>query len=66
MQITINGKTTALEQSLSVADLLSSLGYKDHFVAVAVNSECILRKHYTTHLVQASDEVEILAPMAGG
>lgn len=66
MQILINGKTTDLEKNLSVNELLRELGYQDKFVAVAVNSQCVLRKNYENHLIQASDEVEILAPMAGG
>lgn len=66
MQVTINGNPTVLKESLSVEDLLLSLGYKDHFVAVAVNSECIRRSTYRSHLIKVADEIEILAPMAGG
>ena len=66
MSITINGQVTAFEGPISVTTLLQALGYSDHFVAVAINQECILRKHYDTQLIQANDQLEILAPMAGG
>ncbi|MES2745240.1 MAG: sulfur carrier protein ThiS [Bdellovibrionota bacterium] len=66
IEVKINGKPRAFHQTLSIDQLLSELGYKDHFVAVAVNSQCVLRKNYGTHQIQSSDEVEILAPMAGG
>ena len=66
MQIVINGKPTDFEQSISVQDLLHRLGYLDHFIAVAVNQECVLRRNYGTHFVKAQDQIEILAPMAGG
>lgn len=66
MQIIINGKPTDLQRNLSVEELLRDLGYQDKFVAVAVNSQCILRRNYESHLIQAADEIEILAPMAGG
>lgn len=65
-QIHINGKASHFVESLTLEELLHELGYKDHFVAVAVNSECVLRKNYATHIIHASDEIEILAPMAGG
>jgi sulfur carrier protein len=66
MQIIINGQPTPLEKPLSVQELLHRLGYLDHFVAVAVNQECVLRRNYGTQFVQAEDQIEILAPMAGG
>ncbi|RZA20891.1 MAG: sulfur carrier protein ThiS [Proteobacteria bacterium] len=66
IKIHINGKPSTFKETLSIDQLLSELGYKDHFVAVAVNSQCILRKNYGTHQIQSADEIEILAPMAGG
>ncbi len=66
MNIVINGKSTAVEKPLSVQELLHRLGYLDHFVAVAVNQECVLRRNYGVQWIQAEDQIEILAPMAGG
>ena len=66
MHINVNGKTIDFTPGLSIDALLKSLGYQDHFVAVAVNSEVILRRNYLSHQIQAKDEIEILAPMAGG
>ncbi len=66
MDIQVNGKATQIEDGINIQSLLSTLGYKDGFVAVAVNSRCIPRRNFQEHLLNASDEVEILAPMAGG
>ncbi len=66
MHILVNGKSETFIPGLSVEGLLEKLGYTDHFVAVAINSECVLRRHFATHEIKASDEIEILAPMAGG
>ncbi len=66
MQILINGKPTTLEKPVSVQDLLHRLGYLDHSVAVAVNQECVLRRDFGLQFVQDEDQIEILAPMAGG
>ncbi len=66
MQITVNGKPGTFKENLSVQELLAELGYRDHFVAIAVNQECVLRRDYGTQLIKVGDNVEILAPMAGG
>jgi len=66
MNIVINGKTTAFDKPISVQELLHRLGYLDHFVAVAINQECVLRRNYGTQWINADDQIEILAPMAGG
>ena len=66
MQITINGTATTLDQPVSIQDLLHRLGYLDHFVAVAVNQSCVLRRDFGLQFIKADDQIEILAPMAGG
>lgn len=67
MSLTVNGEKIELPSpSMTVAELLELLGYKDHFVAVAINSDCIRRLDFESHRLSASDKVEILAPMAGG
>ena len=66
IQILINGKEHILSEACSVESLLEKLGYTQHFVAVALNGVCVRRAAYATSLIQSSDEIEILAPMAGG
>ena len=67
MHIKVNGQPLELlDRRVSVTKLLEQLGYEDHFVAVAVNSHCILRKSFACQYLKDHDEIEILAPMAGG
>ncbi len=67
MQIQVNGQTLELtEDSVTIAALLEQLGYTNRFVAVAVNQDCITRQNFATHVLQSRDQIEILAPMAGG
>ena len=66
MDINVNGKAIQIANGSNINSLLETLGYKDAFVAVAVNARCIPRKQYATHEILAADEIEILAPMAGG
>jgi sulfur carrier protein len=66
MQVRINGHFRDLNEPKTIQSLLDELGYNNHFVAVALNQQCIPQQHYQDKLVKDQDEVEILAPMAGG
>jgi sulfur carrier protein len=64
-QITVNGEAKQVAAT-SVAELLSELGMTGAFVAVAVNRDCVPRATFGSTPLRSGDEVEILAPMAGG
>ena len=66
MQVRINGQFRQLNGPTSIETLLEELGYSNHFVAVALNQQCIPKQQFQDKLVTDQDEVEILAPMAGG
>lgn len=66
MKIELNGEPFEIVQSMTVKDLLLQSGFEDSFVAVAINQTCINRKLYAETLLKENDQVEILAPMAGG
>ncbi len=66
MEIKVNGEPMSIDQQLPVTQLLDRLGYQDRFVAVAINQRCIPRSSYAEQHIQAGDQIEILAPMAGG
>lgn len=68
MRITLNGQELQLDANtgITISDFLTGLGYQNHTVAVAINRECVLRKTFADTKIQDGDDVEILAPMAGG
>lgn len=66
MNILLNGRCVELPEPMSVSKMLAELGYMDQFVAVAVNRSCVNRQEYASVVVKELDEVEVLAPMAGG
>ncbi len=66
LTLKVNGEAKQVLEAASVAALLAGLGYRDAFVAVAVNRAVVPRRCYATTPVRDGDEVEILAPMAGG
>ncbi len=66
MQVTINGESRVLDSSLSVADLLASMGLDGRKVAVERNREIVPRATYGDARVQEGDTLEIVHFIGGG
>ncbi len=66
MKIVVNGKEHEVADGLSVDGLLTHLGVKREFTAVAVNREITLKRAYAATLLNEGDRVEIVRPMGGG
>jgi sulfur carrier protein len=66
MRITVNGQSMEVADGLNVEGLLTTLGVKREYTAVAVNREVMPRAQYTTVSLQEGDRVEIVRPMGGG
>ncbi len=66
MKIILNGEAFKISENTNINALLSSHGYKDKTVAVALNGNFIPKLSYEAHIIKANDEIEIVAPMQGG
>lgn len=69
MQLTVNGKPTALDghESLTVTALLAELQVKDAlYVTVELNGEILEREQFETTNVTSGDALEFLYFMGGG
>jgi sulfur carrier protein len=66
MRITVNGQSMEVTHGLSVEGLLTTLGVKREFTAVAVNREVTPRHQHATLILSEGDRVEIVRPMGGG
>ena len=66
MKIVVNGKEHEVADGLSVDGLLTHLGVKREFTAVAVNREITPRAAYASVALRDGDRVEIVRPMGGG
>ena len=66
MQIRLNGETHVLDRLFTVADLLAYYGYAETSVAVAINGEFVPRSAHTDHPIHEGDELDVVAPQAGG
>ncbi len=65
MKIVVNGENQEVSAGITLAELLVQLD-QPNGVAVAVNLEFVPRPSYPTRKLSESDEVEIVAPIAGG
>ena len=66
IQIQLNGEPVPLPMPLTVHDLLGVLSLDPRAVAVELNKLVVRRSAYETTVVQADDEVEIVAFVGGG
>lgn len=66
MRIQVNGQPIETVSAITVQGLLQQLGYDKQMVAVALNQTCVPRQTFAAQTLAESDEIEILAPMAGG
>ena len=66
MRVTVNGRAEQLPDGTTLAELLEHLGHGGTPVALALNQEFVPRSRYGTTAVREGDEVEIVAPQAGG
>jgi thiamine biosynthesis protein ThiS len=66
MKIVVNGMEHEVADGTSVDALLTHLGVKREYTAVAVNREVTPRSAYATTRLAAGDRVEIVRPFGGG
>jgi len=66
VQITVNGKAMEVAEGLSIDGLLTTLGVKREFTAVAVNREIARRNEFESFRLKDGDRVEVVRPMGGG
>jgi sulfur carrier protein len=66
MKILLNGESRALTNKACLKQLVSELGLDNKRLAIEVNQEIVPRSEYSTHLLQESDQVEIVHAIGGG
>ena len=66
MKVTVNGQAMDVAEGTSVEGLLTRLGVKREYTAVAVNREVTPKSAYASLTLHDGDRVEIVRPMGGG
>ena len=66
IQITVNGHAVEIESSMTVEQLLDTVDVPPNYLAVEVNADVVPREDYTSKMVSAGDEVEVVTLVGGG
>jgi thiazole synthase len=66
LQLTINGESRTLAETVTVAQLLDQLGHDRRRVAVEINREVVPAPRHAEHRLRGGDAVEIVTLVGGG
>lgn len=66
MQVTVNGAPADLADGSTVAELVAERGGRHDRIAVARNGDVVPRSSWAATRLSPGDEIEVLAPTAGG
>ena len=66
MRVRVNGSEADLDPTMTIDDLVSSLGIERRGVAVSVDREVVPRSRWATTRVTEGASIEVLAAAAGG
>ncbi|PAF47655.1 thiamine biosynthesis protein ThiS [Helicobacter sp. 12S02232-10] len=66
MELIINGENKSFSKSLSIQEILDSLGIESKVVAVALNSMVVKKQDWSNTFAQDGDKIEFLQFMGGG
>lgn len=66
MNVTVNGKPTALDEGTTVRDLLDRMALPGGPVAVEVNRDIVPKARHVETVLREGDRVEVVTLVGGG
>lgn len=66
MQIILNGESTIVDETTTIAQLIEQLQLTGKRIAVEINEEIVPRSAHANTLLLAGDKVEIVHAIGGG
>jgi len=66
ISICFNGETNQILENQSLLELLTTMGSRNDYCAVAVNRQFVPRIQHPITYLKENDVVEIITPMQGG
>ncbi len=66
INVQINGEIHNLANSLTLVELLESIGMNPRLVAVEYNGDILHRQHWTATTIQNGDTLEVVTIVGGG
>jgi sulfur carrier protein len=66
MEVILNDKIYTVEESISLADFIESLGLKPEGIAIAVNYEVVPKEQWTKMVLTNKMELMLIQAVSGG
>ena len=66
IEITVNGRSVEIEDSMTVEQLLDTVEVPANYLAVELNAEVVPREAYSNQWVRAGDDIEVVTLVGGG
>lgn len=66
IQIVVNGNSVEIAGPMSVEQLLDTVEVPPNYLAVELNADVVPRERYSSQMVQAGDEIEVVTLVGGG
>jgi thiazole synthase len=66
MQLTVNGKTSAIHDQATLAELIAELELTGKRIAVELNREIVPQSQFDSQTLQENDKIEIVHAIGGG
>ncbi|MCX8065515.1 MAG: sulfur carrier protein ThiS [Candidatus Hydrogenedentes bacterium] len=66
IKITINDEEKTFEETISIAEMLKSLGLDDKIMVVVLNEDIICQEDYGKTILKDGDRVELVRIVGGG
>ena len=66
IDLTVNGKSRSIEESIDLETYLLSFGLNLQFVAVGYNGEVVKKESFADLTLKDGDVLEIVRPVGGG
>ena len=66
IKVSVNGEVKEINEDLNVNELINALGYRVKGFAVAINTTFVAISMYENTIINAGDNIDILAPVQGG
>ena len=64
--VSLNNEAKTLAAETTVAQALALWGFENSKIAVAINTQFVPRSQYAQRIIQAGDQLDVLAPVQGG
>jgi sulfur carrier protein len=66
IHVSINGEPKQLPKEITIAVMLTQLGYQNEWLGVAINTTFISKTEHRKTIIQEGDNIDILSPIQGG